>query len=104
MMQAYGIGVNVGGILPFSRVQESEADSIGLIYMAKAGYDPRAAIAFWNRMEEATKNKPSPPEFLATHPSYETRIKNLQRLLPEAMEYCQSSDKAPNLLISSSSH
>jgi predicted Zn-dependent protease len=95
VMQAYGIGVNVGGILPFSRVQESEADSIGLIYMAKAGYDPREAIAFWNRMEEATKNKPSPPEFLATHPGYETRIKNLQRLLPEAMEYYKSSDKAP---------
>src|SRR3990170_1395153 len=60
---ADGIGVTVGGILPFSRTQESEADRIGLIYMAKAGYHPGEAIDFWNRMELATQNKPRPPEF-----------------------------------------
>lgn len=101
IMQAYGVGVTVGGILPFSRAQESEADRIGLIYMAKAGYDPREAIEFWNRMETATKDKPRPPEFLATHPGYGTRVSNLKKWLPEAMRYYESSDRATNLLISS---
>ena len=96
IMQAYGIGVTVGGILPFSRSQESEADRIGLIYMAQAGYDPRESVAFWQRMGEATKNRPSPPEFLATHPSYGTRINNLNRWLPEAMYYYERSNKAPD--------
>ncbi|MCI0454696.1 MAG: M48 family metallopeptidase [Candidatus Dadabacteria bacterium] len=102
IMQAYGIGVTVGGILPFSRVQESEADSIGLIYMAKAGYDPSEAIDFWNRMEQATRGKPKPPEFLATHPGYGTRVSNLKKWLPEATKYYERSDKAQNLMISSS--
>jgi predicted Zn-dependent protease len=102
IMQAYGIGVTVGGILPFSRAQESEADRIGLIYMAKAGYDPSEAINFWNRMEKATRGKPQPPEFLATHPGYGTRVSNLEKWLPEAMQYYERSDKAQNLLISSS--
>lgn len=101
IMQAYGIGVTVGGILPFSRAQESEADRIGLIYMAKAGYDPREAIEFWNRMETATNNKPQPPEFLATHPGYGTRVSNLKKWLPEAIRYYEGSNRAPNLLISS---
>ena len=101
IMQAYGVGVTVGGILPFSRAQESEADRIGLIYMAKAGYDPREAIEFWNRMETETKDKPRPPEFLATHPGYGTRVSNLKKWLPEAMRYYESSDRATNLLISS---
>ena len=101
IMQAYGVGVTVGGILPFSRAQESEADRIGLIYMAKAGYDPREAIEFWNRMETETKDKPRPPEFLATHPGYGTRVSNLKKWLPEAIRYYEGSDRAPNLLISS---
>ena len=101
IMQAYGVGVTVGGILPFSRAQESEADRIGLIYMAKAGYDPNEAIEFWNRMETATNNKPQPPEFLATHPGYGTRLNNLKKWLPETIRYYEGSNRAQNLLISS---
>ena len=96
VMQAYGLGANVGVLLPFSRSQESEADRIGLVYMAKAGYDPREAVAFWQRMDEAVKGNPQPPEFLSTHPGYGTRIRNLQQWLPEAMVYYNSSSKAPN--------
>jgi predicted Zn-dependent protease len=96
VMQAYGIGVTVGGILPFSRTQEAEADQIGLIYMAKAGYDPREAIAFWERMDAAVKGKPQPPEFLSTHPGYGTRINNLKKWLPQALPYYEQSQKAPN--------
>jgi len=101
VMQAFGIGVTVGGILPFSRNQEAEADRIGLIYMARAGYDPRESIGFWQRMAEATKSKPKPPEFLSTHPGSGSRIGNLQKWLPEAMYYYERSNKAPNSLISS---
>ena len=96
IMQAYGVGVTVGGILPFSRSQESEADRIGLIYMARAGYDPREAVLFWQRMAEATKNSQRPPEFLSTHPDNGTRIANLQRYMPEAMRIYNTSQKAPN--------
>jgi len=96
IMQAYGLGVQVGGILPFSRSQDSEADRIGLIYMARAGYDPRESILFWQRMAEATKNSQKPPEFLSTHPDNGTRIANLQRHMPEAMRVYTTSKKAPN--------
>lgn len=96
VMQAYGLGANVGVLLPFSRGQESEADRIGLIYMAQAGYDPREAIAFWERMDEAVRGKGQPPEFLSTHPGYGTRINNLRMWLPEAMPYYENSNKAPN--------
>ena len=96
VMQAYGLGANVGVLLPFGRSQESEADRIGLIYMAKAGYDPSEAIAFWERMEAASVGKSQPPEFLSTHPGYQTRINNLKLWLPEAMTYYNSSAKAPN--------
>lgn len=96
VLQAYGIGVNVGGILPFSRSQESEADHIGLIYMAKAGYDPREAVKFWQRMEKAAEGSANPPEFLSTHPGHETRISNLQKWMPEALEIYRNSQKAPN--------
>lgn len=99
VMQAYGLGANVGVLLPFGRSQESEADRIGLIYMAKAGYDPREAVAFWERMGAASEGKSSPPEFLSTHPGYQTRINNLQRWLPEAMTYYNSSARAPNSTI-----
>ncbi len=84
-MSAFGIGSQVGVLLPFSRLQESEADHLGLIFMAMAGYDPNYAIKFWQRM--ASQSKSSPPEFLSTHPSDETRIENLKKLLPEAMQY-----------------
>ena len=84
--QAYGLGVNVAVILPWGRAQESEADQIGLILMAKAGYDPSAAVGFWERMAKV-KQGGSPPEFLSTHPSDETRIAQIKQWLPEAMKY-----------------
>ena len=84
-MAAYGLGANVGILLPYSRVHESEADRIGLVLMAKAGYDPRVAVPFWQRMNE--KGGARPPEFLSTHPAPETRIKQIQALIPEAMKH-----------------
>ncbi len=84
--QAYGLGVNVGVILPWGRGQESEADHIGLILMAKAGYDPSAAVGFWERMSKVQKGG-KPPEFLSTHPSDENRIAQIKQWLPEAMTY-----------------
>lgn len=78
-----GAGAAVGIQLPFGRQQELEADRIGLTLMARAGYDPRAAVAFWQRMAQASKG--APPEFLSTHPSDETRIARIQQLMPEAL-------------------
>jgi predicted Zn-dependent protease len=77
-----GAGVQVGVMLPFSRDQESEADHLGLIYMAKAGYPPEAAVAFWQRMANASQG--APPEFLSDHPSDARRIQQIQAWLPEA--------------------
>jgi predicted Zn-dependent protease len=85
-MQAFGLGAQVGVLLPFSREQESEADHIGLILMAKAGYDPSQAIGFWQRMEE-TGGGGAPPEFLSTHPSHGTRTAQIEVWLPEANKY-----------------
>jgi predicted Zn-dependent protease len=82
-----GAGAAVGFLLPYSRLHESEADRMGLIYMAKAGYDPHAAIGLWQRMAAASKGKSKPPEFLSTHPADETRIKDIQHWIPEAMSY-----------------
>lgn len=82
---AYGIGTQVGILLPYSRTQESEADRIGLILMAAAGYDPRAAESFWLRM--AARSGPAPPEFLSTHPASATRIERIREYMPEALEY-----------------
>lgn len=84
-MLAYGVGTQVGVMLPFSRNHELEADRWGLIIAAMAGYDPREAIALWERMEKAGGGKT--PEFLNTHPSEGKRIEQLQRLMPEALEY-----------------
>jgi predicted Zn-dependent protease len=84
-MSAYGAGAQLGFLLPYSRVHESEADRIGLILMAKAGYDPKQAIPFWERMN--AKGGARPPELLSTHPAPETRIGNLKALIPEAMRY-----------------
>ncbi len=89
VMAALGAGAKYGAILPFGRAHESEADELGLLYMARAGYDPREAIAFWHRMAAATKGQP--PEFLSTHPSSGTRIERLQAALPGAMAAYQQS-------------
>ena len=83
---AFGLGAQVGVLLPFSRTQESEADELGLTFMAMAGYDPHEAVTFWQRMS-AKKGGQTPPEFLSTHPSDETRIRQIQEHLPEAMKY-----------------
>lgn len=82
-MQAYGLGAQFGAILPFSRSHETEADEIGLKLMAIAGYNPDAAIPFWQRMA-AKSGGGGPPEFLSTHPSSETRISNLRKQIPIA--------------------
>lgn len=82
-MAALGIGTEVGVSLPYSRLQENEADEIGLMLSAEAGYDPRQAIELWRRMEAAGGD--APPEFLSTHPSNSTRIERLGKLMPEAV-------------------
>lgn len=83
LQQAYGLGSQVGVMLPFSRSHETEADQIGLILMAIAGYNPDQSLNFWQRMA-AKSGGNAPPEFLSTHPSDATRIANLRKLLPEA--------------------
>lgn len=86
-MAAFGVGASVGFLLPYSRLHESEADRIGLMLMAKAGYDPREAIPFWQRMNE--KAGPRPPEFLSTHPAPPSRIANIKSYISESMPYYQ---------------
>src|SRR5438270_5451815 len=85
VMGALGVGTQFGVLMPFSRKHESEADEIGLLYMARVGYDPRESIRFWQRMEKASEGG-APPEFASTHPSHETRIQQLQALMPKALE------------------
>ena len=84
-LSVYGVGSTVAVMLPYSRTHESEADQLGLIFMAMAGYNPNSAVDFWQRM--AAKGGDSPPEFLSTHPSYETRINDIKKWLPDAMKY-----------------
>jgi predicted Zn-dependent protease len=84
-LDAYGIGSNLGVLLPFSREQESEADKLGLVFMAMAGYDPNNAISFWQRMMSAS-NGGAPPEILSDHPSDERRIADLKAFLPTALK------------------
>lgn len=83
---ALGAGASVGVLLPWGRAQESEADHLGLILMAKAGYDPRASLDLWKRMAEAAKGQ-RPAEFLSTHPAEATRIQQIEGWLPEALTY-----------------
>jgi len=87
VVQALGLGAQYGLILPYGRTQESEADHVGLILMAKAGYDPRVALDVWERM--ARNEKGAPPEFLSTHPGYETRVQQLRAWMPEALSSYQ---------------
>lgn len=84
-MTAFGLGAQVGVILPYSRLHENEADHLGLVFMAMAGYDPNAAVGFWQRM--AQHKGSAPPEFLSTHPSDEKRISAIKKLIPEVMPY-----------------
>lgn len=84
VMGALGAGAQFGVLMPFSRKHESEADMIGLHYMARAGYDPHESIHFWQRMENA--GRAQPPEFLSSHPSHGTRIQQLQAEMPKALE------------------
>lgn len=81
----YGLGSQVGVILPFSRKHESEADYMGLILMTMAGYNPEAAVTFWQKMSSGTGG--SVPEFMSTHPSDSRRIHDIQKFLPEAEKY-----------------
>lgn len=81
----YGLGAQYGVILPYSRNHESEADRLGLIFMAMAGYDPNAAVGFWERMMAG--ESAAVPEFLSTHPASAKRIANIKKFLPEALEF-----------------
>jgi predicted Zn-dependent protease len=90
-MTVFGAGAQYGALLPMSRLQESEADRLGLIFMAMAGYDPHTAPAFWQRMSSGKEG--APPEFMSTHPSDATRIQKLNELMPEAMKYYQPAAK-----------
>ena len=83
-LQSYGVGSQLG-MLAYSRKHESEADKMGLVFMAMAGYDPRVAPTFWQRM--SAQGGPAPPELLSTHPSDETRIHDLEAFMPEALKY-----------------
>ena len=85
-MNVFCAGVQYGALLPYSRLQETEADHLGLIFMAMAGYDPNEALNFWQRMAHQSQGQ-APPEFMSTHPSDETRIAKIREELPEAMRY-----------------
>lgn len=88
-MTAFNVGTQYGVLLPYSRMQESEADHLGLIFMAMAGYDPNVAVSFWERMSKSKEGK-APPEFMSTHPSDQTRINTIKSQIPEAMKYFQN--------------
>lgn len=93
-MAALGAGAQVGVLLPFSRKHESEADYIGILLAADAGYDPRESVHLWERMEQLSGGG-GPAEFLSTHPGHETRIEQLQKWMPEAMGIYQSKQPVP---------
>ena len=84
--QYYGIGTQIGVMLPFSRAHEMEADKIGLILMTVAGYNPEEAVLFWERMEKSNSGGQTPPEFLSTHPSHDRRIATIKELIPGVKE------------------
>ncbi|MDW8306951.1 MAG: M48 family metallopeptidase [Leptospiraceae bacterium] len=84
ILGALGVGATLGVLLPYSREHEYEADKLGLMYMAKAGYDPEEAVLFWERFAELSKGQPKVPEFLSTHPMSENRVREMRKNLPEA--------------------
>ena len=93
VMSALGAGAKYGGLLPFARGQESEADHMGLLYMARAGFDPHEAEAFWRRMDEHSGGR-QPPEFASDHPSNGVRIQQIREWMPDAeKEYANSKMK-----------
>ncbi|WP_432711737.1 M48 family metallopeptidase [Pedobacter sp.] len=93
--QVYGIGAQTAYLLPNSRTQELEADHLGLIFMSMAGYNPSNAVSFWQRMATASASSSKPPEFLSTHPADATRIAQIQKDLPEAQRYLNSTTGKP---------
>jgi predicted Zn-dependent protease len=101
LLAAYGAGAQVGVLLPYGRAQESEADHIGLLLMARAGYDPREATAFWQRMERIGGSKT--PEFLATHPSGGTREQQIGDWMPEALAWYEKSSRVVDARLPSTS-
>ena len=92
--QAYGLGAQVGVLLPFGRKQEYEADKMGLVLMAIAGYDPRSAVNFWKKMAQS-KGGAQQSELLSTHPSDDNRIKAIEAYLPTALQYYHGGNKTP---------
>jgi predicted Zn-dependent protease len=93
-MAGLGLGAKFGILLPFSRIQESEADMMGLDLMAKAGFDPRESVSLWENMGKAGGG--GGVEFLSTHPSHSTRISDLQRRMNYAMGFYESATNRPN--------
>lgn len=93
-MAALGVGTQVGVLLPFSRKHESEADYIGILLAADAGYDPRESVALWERMGQMSGGA-APSEFMSTHPSHGTRIEQLKKWMPEAMNIYQARQPVP---------
>lgn len=85
--QVFGIGTQLGGVLPNSRMQESEADKLGLIFMALAGYNLDESVGFWERMAKAGEGSQKPPRLLSTHPADSERIANLKKLIPQVRQY-----------------
>ncbi|MCI0427103.1 MAG: M48 family metallopeptidase [Nitrospiraceae bacterium] len=97
-MAALGVGAQVGVLLPFSRKHESEADYVGILLAADAGYDPRESVALWERMGQMSGSG-APSEFMSTHPSHETRITQLKKWMPEAMAIYQTKPPVPAALL-----
>ncbi len=96
LMSLLGLGAQVGVLLPFSRVQESEADRIGLAMMARAGFNPQQSVSLWENMAEIGGQ--GPPQFMSTHPSHSTRIADLRKGMPEVLplyETARASGKQP---------
>ena len=91
LMAALGAGAQYGVLLPFSRQHETEADQLGLLYMARAGYDPRESIGFWERM--STTGGTQVPAYMSTHPSHEQRIQDLKAFMPRALEEYEKAHK-----------